>query len=147
MTSQVKYVSFAWGDLHFFRQTPRWEDLTVINALRAAVGVDSTVLHVTPLMYTPDTLQNISVLISPDNFRRLAAFIEASIVRQNDEIVFAEGLHYGKDDCFIVSKGIYSIFYNCNSWVNDALKSSGCPASVWTIFPAGITNQYHPKNK
>jgi uncharacterized protein (TIGR02117 family) len=146
LVAQVKYVSFAWGDLHFFQNTPGWEDLTAINTLRAAIGVDSTALHVTPMMYEPDTSHNISCRVSAENFRRLASFIEASISRQNDDVEFVHGLHYGEYDFFIVSKGIYSMFYNCNSWVNDALHSAGCPASVWTIFPAGIVEQYPQKN-
>lgn len=144
LSSQVRYISFAWGDLHFFQHTPRWEDLTVVNAVRAAIGIDSTALHVNPLMYDPDVHQNIACTITPENFRRLASFIEASIARNDEAVEFVNGLHYGENDFFIVSKGVYSMFYNCNSWVNDALKSAGCAASVYTIFPAGITNQYPP---
>jgi uncharacterized protein (TIGR02117 family) len=146
LASQVKYISFAWGDLHFFRHTPHWEDLTTLNAFRAAIGIDSTALHVNPLMNEPDANQNISFMVTADNFRRLAHFIQASIARQENGVEFVDGLRYGENDFFIVSKGVYSMFYNCNSWVNDALKYAGCPASVWTIFPAGIEAQFPEKN-
>ncbi|MFM9006721.1 MAG: DUF2459 domain-containing protein, partial [Flavobacteriales bacterium] len=73
LVAQVKYVSFACVDLHFFQNTPGWEDLTAINALRAAIGVDSTALHVTPIKYEPDTSHNISCRVSDENYSRLAS--------------------------------------------------------------------------
>ena len=146
LAAVAKYVSISWGDLHFFEHTPRWEDLTVVNAIRAAVGIDSTALHVNVLMYEPDASQNISCKITADNLRRLASFIEGSIAREEEGLELVQGLHYGERDFFVVSKGVYSMFYNCNSWANDALKYAGCPASVYTIFPAGIVKQYPTRN-
>ena len=147
LISEVKYVSFAWGDLHFFKSTPRWEDLTAINALRASIGVDSTALHIQPYFTIPDTTKFISCAVSALNYRRLADFIAGSISMREDGVEFVPGLANGDHDFYVVSNGTYSLFYNCNSWVNDALKSARSPACVWTIFPAGIVNQYAKKNE
>ena len=41
---------------------------------------------------------------------------------------------YGKNDAFYEAKGSYSLFYTCNSWVNENLKEVGLKACRWTLF-------------
>ena len=40
------------------------------------------------------------------------------------------------------AKGKYSLFYTCNTWANDGLKSAGLKACYWTVFKGGIFDQY-----
>src|SRR5260370_14681071 len=40
------YIAVGWGDLGFYRETPRWRDLRAGTALRAFAGVGPATLHV-----------------------------------------------------------------------------------------------------
>jgi hypothetical protein len=43
---------------------------------------------------------------------------------------------------FYNAKGRYSLFYTCNTWANQALKSANQKAALWTIFDFGIFQHY-----
>jgi hypothetical protein len=49
---------------------------------------------------------------------------------------------YGKYDVFYEANGSYSLFYTCNSWANQALKSANQKAALWTISDSGIFRHY-----
>jgi Protein of unknown function (DUF2459) len=50
--------------------------------------------------------------------------------------------NYNSNDAFYDANGRYSLFYTCNTWANNALKSCGQKACWWTPFDSGIFNLY-----
>ena len=45
---------------------------------------------------------------------------------------------YGQHDAFYEAIGGYSLFKTCNTWANNALKTSGQRCCLWTPFDTGI---------
>jgi hypothetical protein len=49
---------------------------------------------------------------------------------------------YWDFDAFYESKGKYSLFSTCNSWINGGLKESDLPACLWTPLSYAIFDKY-----
>ena len=49
---------------------------------------------------------------------------------------------YGKSDKFYEANGTYNLFYTCNTWTNNSLKSAGLKACAWTLFDDPILDKY-----
>ena len=128
------HMLVGWGHAGVYRNTPRWQDLRVGDALSAIVGSNATLLHVT-FMAEP-TLPNAwqrRVVISEAAYRRLARRITER---------FAPGAApepaYGDADVFYPSIGRYSWLYTCNNWTGDVLREAGVPMGRWTPFASGV---------
>ena len=52
------------------------------------------------------------------------------------------GASFTNHDAFYEANGKYSLFYTCNTWANDGLKSARLKACYWTAFKGGIFDQY-----
>ncbi|MFD1786744.1 TIGR02117 family protein [Sphingomonas floccifaciens] len=124
--------SFGWGDRAFYIETPTWRDVRVGTVLRAALGSERTVMHVDALA-EPRTGPDVrSIVLRPDEFARLSAFIRAS---------FAQGgaiPGYGPDDVFYPARGRYSAIRTCNAWTGEALRYAGVRIGAWTPTSGGV---------
>ena len=124
------HVAIGWGDKAFFLGTPRWRDVRPGVVLAAAWGDDRTLLHVEHLpepTLGPDVRR---VVLRPDEYRRLAAFVRASVA--------AGGAHYpgyDRSDAFLDARGRYSALRTCNAWTGEALRMAGVRVGRWTPFP------------
>ncbi|MGQ2107860.1 DUF2459 domain-containing protein [Ornithobacterium rhinotracheale] len=49
---------------------------------------------------------------------------------------------YDIDDAFYEAKGKYSIFYTCNTWLNQVLKEVGLPSCLWAVLSNDIMKVY-----
>ncbi|HWK35845.1 TIGR02117 family protein [Sphingomonas sp.] len=125
--------SFGWGDHDFYLNTPDWADVSPATVLRAAIGSRRTVMHVDALPKPRPGANVRSVVLRPDEYRRLAAFIRAS---------FAEPawhrFGYADYDAFYPARGRYSAVTTCNAWTGAALRAAGVRMGVWTPFPATV---------
>ena len=104
-----RWRSIGWGDRGFYIGTPTWADVNPLTILRAAVGGGPTVMHV-DFVPEPRVGSDVrSVVLSEDEYRRLAGFIRAS---------FAEGgerrFGYADDDAFYAARGRYDALRTCN---------------------------------
>jgi uncharacterized protein (TIGR02117 family) len=73
------------------------------------------------------------IMLRPDDYRRLAAFIRAS--------VRPGGGHqhgYGPGDAFYDATGHYDAITTCNAWTGAALRAAGVRVGVWTPFPVTV---------
>ena len=83
--------------------------------------------------------------VSRRQYLELAAYIRNSLKwRDGRTIPVTADIHYGESDAFYEAKGSYNLFYTCNTWTNDALKSAGAKAALWTITEGGIFRHYTP---
>jgi uncharacterized protein (TIGR02117 family) len=127
--TRFDHVGIGWGDLDFYRSTPRWADFDLGIALRALTGLGPAVLHV---QYRPGPGVNEdcrSVAISVSQYRALSAYIAATIASAGPT---APG--YGGSDLFYPAKGHFGLIKSCNVWIGQGLKASGLPAGLWTPF-------------
>jgi len=127
------WVAVGWGDRAFYVETPRWSDVRPLTVLRAAAGSPRTVLHVEHLGEPPVGDDDRAIVLTPDQYRRLAAFIRASI---GPDGRVAPG--YGPSDIFYDARGRYSAVATCNEWTGRALRAAGVRVGIWTPFPVDV---------
>ena len=82
--SEYRYVAVGWGNRQFYVETPRWSDLKVTSAVAALCWPSETVLHVEYLYDVAEGECFQEVLVSRQQYRELAAFVESSIGATDD---------------------------------------------------------------
>ena len=85
----------------------------------------------------------IKISISKDNYMQLVKYIVNSF-RFNESGVTQkiDGESYFENDAFYEANRTYSLFYTCNTWANNGLKSAKLKACLWTPFDSSIFNKY-----
>ena len=140
-----QYASFGWGDKGFYLETPNWSDLKFSVAFKAMFHLGHSAMHVTfyKTMQTGERCREIK--ISKEQYERLIIYVKKSFQydstnRTINIITHNDG--YGTDDAFYEGQGVYDLFHTCNTWANNALKSCGQKACLWTALDKGIFNLY-----
>ncbi len=127
------HLSFGWGERTFYLETPTWADVRPATILHAAIGSDRTLVHVDHLPRPAIGPQVRAVVLRPPEYRRLAAFIAASIASGA-----AHRRGYHDYDAFYEGRGRYTAITTCNAWTGDALRAAGVRMGRWTPFPATV---------
>lgn len=141
--SLAHWVAFGWGDKGFYLNTPTWADLTASTAFKAAFGLGGTAMHLTYHRQPVEGAQCHRILVAPEAYARLVAYITASFAHDGaGSVVRIPGAHYTTTDVFYEAAGRYHLFHTCNSWTNDGLKACGAKACLWTPFQAGLMDLY-----
>lgn len=139
----ANFLAFGWGDKGFYLDTPEWSDLKVSTALNAASGTGNTAIHTTFYKNMKEGNDCVKVLISKENYQKLSNYIENSFqLDKNNNPMLISASTYGKNDAFYEANGSYSLFYTCNSWANNALKTANQKAAFWTVTDTGIFCHY-----
>lgn len=127
------HLSFGWGERAFYLETPTWWDVRPATVLAAATGSTRTLVHVDHVPTPRSTSQVRRLVLRPAEYRRLAAFIAASV---------APGARahrgYFRYDAFYDGTGRYSAIRTCNAWTGAALRYAGVRVGAWTPFPATV---------
>jgi uncharacterized protein (TIGR02117 family) len=127
------HMLVGWGHAGVYRNTPRWQDLRVGDALSAVFGSNETVLHVTFMTEpTPGEWQR-RFVVTPAAYRQIARRITGSFARDS-----GHSPAYGDDDVFYDSVGRYSAIITCNEWTGSILRDAGVPMGRWTPFAGGV---------
>jgi uncharacterized protein (TIGR02117 family) len=141
--SLMNYLSFGWGDKGFYLETPTWSDLKASTAFNAAFGLGESAMHATFYKKMAEGNDCVKIKISKKEYLQLVAYIESSFDRNKDGIpIFIPAVTYDKNDIFYEANRSYSLFYTCNTWANNALKSAGQKAAFWTNYDQGIFQHY-----
>lgn len=127
------HLAIGWGERTFYLETPHWADVRPATLLAAALGSRRTLLHVEHVPRPIPDANIRRIMLRPDEYRRLAAFIRASLAPGA-----ARYPGYGRDDVFYESNGHYSALRTCNAWTGDALRQAGIRVGRWTPFPATL---------
>lgn len=139
----LEYVSFGWGDLEFYENTPEWNDLTPGVAFKALFLDSPSAMHVKFKHYVIRDDYTIPIKVTSEQYLELANFIASSFaLDENGAAQNIRGLHYDMTDTFYHANGSLTILNTCNTWTNRALKSAGLRASLWTPFTEGIFYSY-----
>ncbi len=127
------HVSFGWGEQSFYLETPTWADVKLRTVIGAALGSTRTLMHVDhlPMPVAGDGAREI--VVTPAQYRRLAAYIRASF---RDGGTRYRG--YADYDAFYAANGRYDAVRTCNSWTGDALRFAGVKVGAWTPFPVTV---------
>lgn len=142
--STQSLIGIGWGDKGFYLNTPTWADLTVQTAFNAVFGLGTTAVHATYHEVISKDEKFVPLHITHEEYRQLIAYIKQSLQvdQSGNPIAIQTKANYGTSDAFYEAKGRYSLFFTCNTWTNNALKSCGQKACWWTPFQSGIFHQY-----
>lgn len=141
--SLVNYLAFGWGDKGFYLNTPEWSDLKASTAFNAAFGLGSSAMHTTFYRSMKEAADCKKIKISVEEYQKLITYISESFkLGSNKNIQWISGYTYGNNDAFYEANGSYNLFYTCNTWANNALKSANQKASLWTVTDTGIFCHY-----
>jgi uncharacterized protein (TIGR02117 family) len=129
------HVMFGWGDRDVYMNTPRLSDLRPMPALRALFGLGEGVMHVVYLGSPPRDGDIRTVIIDPQQYRYLAAFVWDSFRRDDrDAPMIHPGRGLGYGDAFFASTYRYNFYLTCNEWTGMALRIAKIPTGAWTPF-------------
>ncbi|ODU20572.1 MAG: hypothetical protein ABS87_10870 [Sphingomonas sp. SCN 67-18] len=117
--------------------TPDWSQARPATILRAVTGSDRTLMHVdhgaAPTV-GPDVK---AIVLTPDQYRRLVAFIlDRFALTPDGRAVPIRG--YGPADIFYAARGHYDAIDNCNEWTGAALRHAGVRVGAWTPISAAV---------
>ncbi|QEM11183.1 TIGR02117 family protein [Mucilaginibacter rubeus] len=140
----ARYLAIGWGDKGFYLSTPTWADLKFSTAFKAAFALSTSAIHATYYQSMPESNDCKKIMISNEQYKRLIAFVDDSFKRDaaGNIINIKTNANYDKNDAFYEANRKYNMFYTCNTWANNALKSCGQTACVWTPFDRGIFYHY-----
>ncbi|WP_413513325.1 TIGR02117 family protein [Myroides odoratus] len=140
--NQIHWVAFGWGDKGFYLDTPAWSDLSVSTALRAISGTGGSAMHVTAYKAFVQDATSIELKLSTKEYQSLISYIDASFQKKDEQYQRIEVEGYHQSDTFYEARGSYSLFYTCNTWVNQGLKQMNQKAALWTLHDQGIFRHY-----
>lgn len=127
------YASFGWGERTFYLETPTWAEVRPLTVLAAAVGSERTLVHVDHLARPRPGPEVRALVLRPEEYRRLAAYLRASFA----ERPVPERGYYAYD-AFYAARGRYSALSTCNAWTGRALAAAGVRVGWWTPFPWSV---------
>ena len=132
-TLPATHVLIGWGSRKFYLDTPTWADLEWSTAVRAGLGLDTTLLHVVHLANPNAQSWRRPLRVTAEQYRALAASIRAARVEGGRAIA-----GYGRDDVFYPARGRYSAVVTCNEWIGARLRAAGVRTGLWTPLSAGV---------
>ena len=135
---RYRHVAVGWGDHDFFLTTPTWWDVRPGTVLAAAWGSNLTLLHVEHVPPPVPGADTRRVVLRPEEYRRLAAFVRASIGSRR------HWPGYAANDVFYAARGRYSAITTCNAWTGAALRAAGVRVGRWTPFPETVLRWFPP---
>lgn len=136
--SALGWIAFGWGQREFYLETPRWSDLTLLNASRAMFG-GNVVMHVEHGRQPRPSTDMRPLLLETEEYDRLVAYILGSFsVDADGKPTMIAGSGYGRNDVFYEAIGRYSMIRTSNQWAADALAAAGVRVGSWTPFAWGI---------
>lgn len=127
------HLSFGWGERAFYLETPTWAEVKATTVLGAAFGSAETLVHVDHVPRPRATADVRRLVVTPDQYRRLAAYIAASVRPGANR-----HRGYGRYDVFYEGTGRYSALRTCNTWTGAALRHAGVRVGWWTPFPLTV---------
>lgn len=141
--SSMQFVGFGWGDKGFYLNTPTWAELKPSTAIRAMFWLSTTAMHVTFHHRPEEGPECARIYLTREEYGRLIDFIKTSFrPGTQGEAQHIRGHSYGRHDAFYEAERTYNLFYTCNSWANDGLKTARQRACLWTPFDNGIFWHY-----
>jgi uncharacterized protein (TIGR02117 family) len=121
----ASFVGMGWGDKGFYLNTPTWAQLKFSVAFKAAFALSTSAIHATYHKELKESSSCKKITISKEQYARLITFITKSFKTDSAGhfINIKTTANYGTDDAFYEANRKYNLFYTCNTWANNALKS------------------------
>lgn len=142
--TDFNYVGIGWGDKGFYLDTPTWSQLKVSTAFYAAFWLGDSAMHTTFYKTMKEGDDCKKIMITKSQYADLIQFVDSKFDKNSagQNILIPTDAVYSKDDAFYEAQGSYSFLYTCNTWTNNALKTAGQKAALWTPTDFGIFQHY-----
>jgi uncharacterized protein (TIGR02117 family) len=138
LVAPARWIAFGWGDRGFMLTTPTWADLRPGTAITALSGLGRGAMHV-EYVDSPGAYDARRVRLSAEQYRRLAAFIRDSFVRDAGGAVRRiDAPGYFGTDAFYEAQPTYTFWYTCNEWTRRALAAAGVTTAWWAPFDIAV---------
>ena len=130
------YYEFGWGDADFYQE----EEITTGVTFKAIFWPTDSVMHVVPVSNNPynhfPRSEIIEVNLSQKGLIRLTDFISNSFYMDADKNFLMLGQGIYEKSIFFKATGGYQITNTCNTWVAEALETSGVPVDSFLTLTA-----------
>lgn len=138
LVAPANWIAFGWGDRGFMLTTPTWADLRPGTAFIALSGLGRGAMHV-EYVDAPSAYDARRVRLSAEQYRRLAAFIRDSFVRDAGGAVRRiDAPGYFDTDAFYEAVPTYTFWHTCNEWTRRALAAAGVTTAWWAPFDIAV---------
>ncbi|MCR9253767.1 MAG: DUF2459 domain-containing protein [bacterium] len=135
------YFAFGWGEEDFYVNTPDWSDLKFTTAFKALFLENTTLVHMA--RYNRVRSDWVEVKVTDDQLKSIINYVSETFAKdENGDVIILPGKGYKSHDDFYKANGSYSLFFTCNSWVNNGFKQSGIKSCFWTPFDFGLLGKY-----
>ena len=136
-----KYLTIGWGDGDYFVDAdPSWT-----KAVKALVASDYPALQVVATdgesPFKKQEIVSIPLAITEKGYRELAEYIDRSIVADAEGKPTYLGVQQPNFNLYYKATGQYSLFNNCNSWIEGALQAAGMPIGGMSLTAGEIVDQ------
>ncbi|MGN6374444.1 MAG: TIGR02117 family protein [Sphingomonas sp.] len=132
------HLAIGWGDRRFYLETPTWRDVRPDTVIHAVLGDGETLVHVEHIPAPVPDAADRAVMLRPQEYRRLAAFIRHSFAHVPPGQRPAVFHGYGDYDAFYAAFGRYDGLMTCNAWTGAALRAAGVRVGAWTPFATTV---------
>ena len=130
--ARPSFVSFGWGDAQFYVETRRFREMRPWSALSALAGRNGSVIHAEHIPGPSSARGDATMVLSPQQYRRLAGYIRDSLQRTpSGLVILATDNNFGHGDRFFVARGSYGPVSTCNEWVRRGLAAAGVRTAAW----------------
>ncbi|MEX0271262.1 DUF2459 domain-containing protein [Leptolyngbyaceae cyanobacterium UHCC 1019] len=130
-----RYVQFGWGDRRFYMETPAWDQVNPLEAVRALFFWQNPTAmfvkgHATLPRFTNEALK--CVRLGKTDYLAMMTFIDRSF--QTNPQGQKQRLGSGQDQQsgFYAATGYYSLLNTCNSWTANALQAANVNTPLWS---------------
>ena len=141
-STNYRYLQFGWGDRIFYLETPSWDKINILSALRSLLLQNPAALfvkgHPSVPQYSNETLRCIS--LSKGNYLKLMHFIKASF-QTNQGKPLRIGTGQDGDSSFYAATGRYSSLKTCNSWIAEGLRTADVNTPLWGGLAPAVMRQ------
>lgn len=136
---KMNYTAFGWGDRGFYLGTPNASDFQVSVAFKALFYLGTSVVHLTQYTQIIENEQCKKLWLTAEEYQNLVKFIENTFLpNAAGKLQPILTNTYSKRHLFFQARGRYSLFYTCNTWVGEGLKTCKQPTCIWTPFASGL---------
>ncbi|HHD77723.1 MAG TPA: DUF2459 domain-containing protein [Campylobacteraceae bacterium] len=127
------FIAFSYGDARFMALTREWSDLDPLLAIKALFTDTPGAIRVGHYAALRNDTTLIPLTIERKQMEKLQKAILQSIKQRNDAAVELSLPHPPYVHYFAASQP-YNLFYTCNQWTAQILRSADIPAPLWAPF-------------
>ncbi len=142
--SKAEYLQFGWGDRIFYAETPSWDQMNWLSAVRSLLywqNATAVFVKAHPTLPQPAHEEVKCVRLSQADYLALTQFLQASFQRDGQGRKISIRIDQDGQGGFFEGTGHYSALKTCNSWTADGLRAANVNTPVWGGLAGAVMRQ------